>query len=225
MNNNIITILKELNKIIEKTEYKKGFKEKYLKKINDLINIYSSLEINEIYNNTYEDLLKEGLLLKRNENYLIRKKMENFLSLAYRDYYEFKGEIKKINYSLAGSYVVTCALFLIVSSQMFPKLIVFLFLPAMYIGMRGLRNRNYTSFIIGTSVMEMSFLTSIIAIITILSAFKKYDAFIESLSKSYRNSTQFAEYVIIGLIVLSIIMLISSLYNIVLGYKYKKIYS
>lgn len=225
MHNSIPKLLKNLKGKVDNGSYKKGYREKYLKKLDELSSLYSNIEVPESSMVTFENLLETGYSLLEDDTYLIPKKIEGFLALAYRDYYEFKGTIKSINLKLGVSYVITCALFLLLSSQMFPRIVPLLFIVPMFIGIRGISQRSFTGFTVGTSVIEMALLSSVIALITVFSALRKYDEFIKSLTIEYNKSPEFAQNALIFIVIVSILMLVVSIYNIVLGNKYKKMYS
>jgi hypothetical protein len=229
MGKNLVTLLKDLKNKLEKIPVKDGKKIRYVKELNELIELYSKLEITTEYSEKYNNIIKQATVLNEGENYRNIKKIEKLLGVSYYVYYEIKGEVYVIMKKLSYSFIITCILFLFVAFPVLPPLITVLFIAPMYMGVRGLSKRLATGLTLGMSVIEFSSLVSIMTMVLLIQALPRYNNFINELITKYSNknitiSTTSMNIIVIIYCICTISLAVTSIYNIYHYYKYKKIF-
>lgn len=229
MEKNLVTLLKDLKKNLENIPAKNGKKIRYIKELNQLIEMYSGLKIEKQHAEKYGDLVKRGIELNEGDNYRNIKKIEKLLPLSFCLYYEIKGQTSSIMKKLSYSFFLTCILFVLVSFPTLPPLVTILFVAPMYIGIRGLSKGMARGLAIGMSVIEFSALVGVMTFSLIMQALPKYGKFVNGLVTRYSNERVHISTTSMGMIVavyglLALALIGSSAYNIYYYYKYKRIF-
>lgn len=229
MEKNLVSLLKGLNKKLENVSNKSGKKLRYVKELNELIDIYSSLKIPTEYANEYEELIKKGTELNEGENYRNIKKIEKFLPMCFYLYYEIRGEAKQITRQMGYLFFIVTILFLIVSFPLYPFYMTILFVIPIFIGLRGLSKGQGRGLIIGITTIEFFTLTGMLALYVIVSAIPHFTKFLDALAKQYsRNgmliTTASMNIFVIIYTLLVIALIIVSIFTVRYSSKYKKMF-
>ncbi|MGE5678553.1 MAG: hypothetical protein ACM3ZR_10915 [Pseudomonadota bacterium] len=224
MEKDLVTVLEELNKKISKA-YSGKKKDKFEKQINGLISIYKDFEIPEERAEIYESLKNKGRELMKESNIKQDKKVSYYLRYCGAAIYDFKENLQPLN-TIMKSFLLTCAIFFVLSPQYFGFLMPLIFAVPVFLGLRGIRKRVLNGLIIGVAVVPMAILVAMVWIrnATLTLSQGTFDSFIGELAKSYSFSFEFSKNLAIACIMLSIVMLISSIVLLYNAYKHRKMF-
>jgi hypothetical protein len=224
MENALVVVLEDLSKKIKKN-YMGKTKDKFESMITGLINEYKSLEIPEALNDTYESLKNKGTELMRESNIKQEKKVDYYLRYCGAAIYDFKGNLQPLN-TILKSFLLTSALFFVLAPQYFSFVLPIIFLVPIYLGLRGMRKRVLNGLIMGTAVVPMAILVSVVwirnAMITLSQG--TFSEFVAQLAQSYGFSLEFTQSLAIACIMLSIVLLASSITLFYNAIKYRKMF-
>jgi hypothetical protein len=223
MDKSITFILSDIQKKVEKLNLKEAKKNQYLSQIKDLIENYRNLSISDNHKEVYDSLIKKGKELAKEIKVSDAKKLETYLRYCNAALYDLKGELKPLA-RLVRFYIMTCILFLALSPQYFSFILPLLFVVPIYLGLKGMKTRSLSGFMMGMSVMPMALLTSVVWLRSGYLASKDFDAYVASIAQQINRPESFARNITIIFTVLSVVLLISSVYTIVAGIKYRKMF-
>jgi hypothetical protein len=230
MEKGLVGILKNLQKNLEKIQGKNGKKLRYLKEIGELVVMYSNLVVTEEFSEKYKELIKRGSELNEGENFRNIKKMDKFLPDCFYLYYSIKGELDIIMKKLMYSFFVTAILFMITAFPLYPTLLTLIFVPTMYIGVKGLTKRSARGLTVGRALIEFSTLTGFIAIAFVVIAIPKFNTFLDGLVKHYKSiginlSTSAMTMCVAFYVLIAIGLAAVSLYNSYYYRRFKKLFN
>lgn len=224
MEKDLVAVLEELSKKINKT-YGGKQKEKFQKEINGLINEYNTLEIPEALEETYESLKNKGKELMKESNIKQEKKVDYYLRYCGAAVYDFKGNLQPLN-TILKSFLLTSTLFFVLAPQYFSFILPLIFVLPIFMGLRGMKKRVLNGLLVGTAVVPMAILVSMVwirnAILTITSG--TFGDFVAQLAKSYGFSMQFTQNLAVACIAMSVVMLVSSIVLLYSAIKYRKMF-
>lgn len=224
MENNLVATLEEINKRINKV-YTGKKKEKFEKEINDIINIYRTLEIPEALDETYQSLKNKGKELLKESNIKQEKKVDYYLRYCGAATYDFKGNLKPLS-TIMKSFVLTCVLFFVLAPQYFSFILPMIFVLPIFLGLKGMRKRVLNGLMMGAAVVPMGILVSIVwirnAALTISTG--TFNVFIDQLAKSYGFSPEFTQNLAIACILMSVTLLLSSITMLYNTIKHRKMF-
>lgn len=223
MDSSLVVLLGDIKRRLEKSSIDNNKREKYIKEINNLIEKYREIGVPNNHKETYESLLKKGKELIKDSNINEKGKVEYYLRYCNAALYDFNENLKPLN-RIVLSYMLTCILFFALSPQYFSYILPLIMIIPIYLGLKGVRNRSYNGLLYALSCIPMALLTSVAWLWNAFLASKNFNVFIESLSKQFNKTPETATNLIITFVVLSFILLISSIYTLIMGIKYRKMF-
>ncbi|QCX33717.1 hypothetical protein FDN13_08390 [Caloramator sp. E03] len=223
MDSSLVVLLEDIKRKIDKSAINENKKEKYKKELENLIFKYRQLGVPNNHKETYESLLKKGRELMKDANINDKGKIEYYLRYCNAALYDFNENLKPLN-RIVLSYMLTCILFFALSPQYFSYILPLIMIIPIYLGLKGVRNRSFNGLLYALSCIPMALLTSVAWLWNAFLASKNFGAYIEALSKQFNKSPETARNLIIIFVAMSFILLASSLYTLIMGIKYRKMF-
>ncbi|KRQ86745.1 hypothetical protein ABG79_01497 [Caloramator mitchellensis] len=220
MDKSFFILMDDVKRRVEKSNLKN--KDGYIDEIERIKVIYKDIEVKENRRATYDSVIKIGKELL-NEEKDFKKKLEVFLRYCNAAVYDFTDGLKPLKYFML-MYTISCMLFMILAPQYLSALLPLLMILPIFLGLRGMRKRSLNGLILGLSVMPMSLLTSTIVLKNAYLVRNNPTEFFMSLAQQYNRSIEFVRTIFIGSTVLGFIMLVTTIYTIYMGYKYRKMF-
>lgn len=215
----VANILKTIREKLNKLQISQNKREKMKKTINELIEKYSSIEI-ENSNAVYQGLIKKGKDISKSTNVI---EIENYIKYCQAALYDLTGNIKPLN-TIFRAYLITSVLFMLLAPQYLGPILPLIFVVPIYFGVKGLKQRSLTGLTLMLSVLPMGLLTSIVWLKNASLAMKQGNAFFEQLSSYYKMSVIASRNLFMFFVVLSVLLFIASIYTFTLGIKHRKMF-
>lgn len=223
MDSSLVVVLEDIRRKLEKSSIEKSKKEKFKTDLNNLIENYRNIGTPDNHKDTYDSLVRKGRELGKEANINDKKKVEYYLRYCNAALFDFNENLKPLNRLILG-FMLTCILFFALSPQYFSFVLPLIMIIPVYMGLRGMRNRTYNGFLYAMSCIPMALLTSAAWIRNAFMGPKNFQVFVEALAKQYGRTPESARGLLIFFIILGFVLLISSIYTIVMGYKYRKMF-
>lgn len=223
MDSSLVVLLEDVKRKIDKSSINENKKEKYKSELEFLILKYRQLGVPDNHRETYESLLKKGRELMKDANINNKDKVEYYLRYCNAALYDFNENLKPLN-RIVLSYMLTCILFFALSPQYFSYILPLIMIIPIYLGLKGVRNRSFNGLLYALLCIPMALLTSVAWLWNAFLASKNFGAYIEALSKQFNKTPETARNLIIIFVAMSFILLISSLYTLIMGIKYRKMF-
>lgn len=224
MDRSIINILDEIEKRLGKVNINDKKKKKYMDEVRYLSEEYSKLNnIPDPVKAVYDSLIKKGRELTKDVNTKDIKKVDYYLRYCHAALYDLKGNLKPLTL-IIRSYLLTCLLFISLSPQYFSFILPIVLLIPIFLGLRGMKRRSMNGLLYAGSAMPMSFLTSITILRNIQLASKDFNGYINSLAQNANRSPESVRNLTILFTVLSVVLLISTIYTTYMGIKHRKMF-
>lgn len=222
MEKDLLLVLDDIKKKINKF-YDGKKKEKFNIQIDELKQIYSSLEIEERHMDTYESLVNKGKELVRENNIKNEKKVIYYLRYCGAAEYDFKNNIQPLNL-IMKSFLLTCTLFFVLGPQFLGFIMPLIFVVPIFLGLRGMRGRVLNGLMMGISVVPMGVLTATIWLKNAFNARANFGGFISGIAQQYNLPMEFTQNLAIACIIMSIVLLGSSITLLYSAIKYRKMF-
>ncbi|KPU45959.1 hypothetical protein OXPF_04390 [Oxobacter pfennigii] len=224
MNKSLILILDDILGKLEKTENSKMPKATLKDEIAFLKNEYSNTDISEHHKEIYDSMVKKGKELIRGGSLKDAKKLRYYLNYLHAALYDLRGNLKPLNWLVRG-YLLSCALFVALSPQYLGPAVPLILLVPIYMGLKGIKRRSKTGLMYGLSAMPMALLTSVMVLkFEVMDHHRDLGGHILSRAQDIGRSFEFTQNLMIAVILLSIIMLISSIFTITIGTKHRRMF-
>ena len=224
MEKELIPVLQDINKKLKKF-YSDKKRTKYEELIKEIIEAYTALDIPEERIDIYDSLVSRGKELIKDVNMKDNKKVEFYLGYCRAAIFDFNDNVKPLA-TILKLFLLTAALFFVLSPQNFSFVLPIVFFLPVFMGFRGIRNRQFNGLFIGLSIVPMAILVSIVwirnAILTISTG--TFGDFINGLAQSYNVSFEFSRNLAIVFIFMSVVMMVSSISFLIYGIKYRKMF-
>lgn len=215
----IVSILKSIKEKLNKLQISQNKREKLQKTINELIEKYNSIEIDN-GNAVYQGLIKKGKDISKSTNIM---EIENYIKYCQAAVYDLTGNIKPLN-TIFRAYLITSVLFMLLAPQYLGPILPLIFVVPIYFGVKGLKQRSATGLTLMLSVLPMGLLTSVVWLKNASLAINQGNTFFEQLSSYYKMSMVASRNLFIFFVVLSVLLLVSSVYTFMLGLKHRKMF-
>lgn len=219
----MVSVLNDILKKIDKSPERKYKNEKYQKELKYLKERYEKIEVSEGAVEVYESLVKKGKELLYEANIKDPEKVGHYLRYCRAALYDMEGNIKPLNY-IIRSYLISCIMFLILSPIYLDYKVALLLLIPIYMGLKGMKKRSNIGFLYGMSAMPMALLTAVIALKSEYFGLKNFNVHISQIAEQINKTPAFARNLVISAIVFSIIMLSSTVFTIIVGFKHRKMF-
>lgn len=223
MDTSVVITLEDLRRKLERSNLDEKKKNKFIRDINCLVEEYRKITVSDNHKATYDSLVKKGRELAKDTNIKDAGKVQYYLRYCNAALYDFNENVKPLN-KITLAYIFTCMLFFVLSPQYFSFILPLILIIPIYMGLKGLKKRTYNGLMFAMSVIPMGILTAVAWLKNAFLASKNFDAFVLSLAKQYNQQPGSARNLVMFFIVLSGILLISSVYSAVMGYKYRKMF-
>ncbi|EYE88508.1 hypothetical protein Q428_07470 [Fervidicella metallireducens AeB] len=221
MDKNFQFVLDSIERKIKNSQINGNKKDKYLKEIKSIKENYRDLNISDDKIELLNSIVKKGKEVQKSIDDKEYEKIEYYFRFCNAALYDFRGEIKYLN-RYAKSFILTCILFLALSPMYFSWVLPILFIVPIYMGLKGLRNRNYNGFIMTMAVIPMGFVTSIMWIKNGILASKDFEGYIKAISNGINY--EFTKNITIAFIILGVILFFSTTYSVIIGIKHRKMF-
>lgn len=222
MANGLELIFDSIVRKIEKSEIKPVKKEKYFKEINLLKESYRDMVISEENKPIYDGLNKKGRELASKSQLTDTSKIDLFLKYCSAAIYDFKGNLKPLE-RFVRVYLITCILYLALSPMYF-QILPLLFIIPIFLGIKGVKKRTLNGLILSMTVIPMALLTSIVWIMNAFLTAKDYSTYINSVAQTLNQSYEFARNLTVVFTGLSVVLLVTAIYTLIIGIKYRKMF-
>lgn len=222
MSKNLGLILDDITKKIDKSNIKSGKKEKYFKEIVLLKESYRDIDISEENRQIYDGLFRKGRELTKQNQLNNTKQIDLFLKYCSAALFDLKGNMKPL-VRYIRVYLITCILFLAISPMYF-QILPLLFIIPIFLGVKGVKKRTLNGLILSMTVIPMALLTSIVWIMNAILASRDFTAYINAAAKSINQSIEFARNLTIIFTSLSVVLLATTIYTLIIGIKYRKMF-
>lgn len=222
MDKDLLLVLEDINKKINKI-YSGRKRDSYNKQIAELLKSYESIEIQEKHEPTYKSLVSKGKELLRDANIKDEKKLSYYLRYCNAAEYDFKDNIKPLNLILK-SFLLTSALFFVLSPQYFGFVLAFIFIIPIFLGLRGMRKRVMNGLMMGVAVVPMGLLVSIIWLRNAFLTMGNFNQYIAELSQQYGFTFEFTKNLQMASTMMSVVLLGSSITLLYAAIKYRKMF-
>lgn len=216
-------VLSDIKKKIDKMDIEERKKSAYKDKIEGLIGAYSAIRVSEGKREVYESLLKKGRELSRENNRKDVKKLEYYLRYCEAALYDFKGNVRLLG-KIVGLFILSSALFLVLSPQYFGPILPLLFFLPIFLGIKGLKKRSLNGFNLSMSVLPMAILTAVVWLKTAFLASSDFTRFVSASAQKYNMDISFARNLMIVFIVMSFVLLLLSVYTMVIMIRNRKMF-
>ncbi|WHH57896.1 hypothetical protein [Petroclostridium sp. X23] len=226
----LMDILSQLQNQIKSHPFLSESKRKfYTNKIVSLVQTYASVEIAEIHQDLYESLINGGnnliKALKKEKNIKeLNQKTNYYLRYVHASIYDFNGDIQGINY-YTRAFMITAALFMGLTPQFYGFVLPIIFILPIFAGLRGVKKRNYTGFLMTLSVVPMGIMSGITWIRYFLQvALPDFENTVASSAKAWNVSPTVGMYLIIIPSILSVVLILSSCTTLYFAYRYRNMF-
>jgi hypothetical protein len=225
MDRSISVTLDDIGRKLDRASISDAKKSRYASEIGYLKNKYESLDIHEGQREAavYESLVKKGRELMKESNIRDLKKVDFYLRYCRAALYDLSGDLKPLNW-IVRLFIATCILFLALSPQYFPFIMPLMFIIPIFLGLKGMKKRNTTGLYYGLSVMPMALLTSVISLNSFFLNLKDFNGYLAEQSQRYNMSLSGTKSLTILFTVLSVVMLLTAIYTIILAVKHRKMF-
>lgn len=225
MDKTLVVIFGDLEKKIEKLDIKENKKAGFQRDIKYLIENYRNLEISDNHKAVYDSLVNRGreLLKIFNNSKESVGKLDTFLRYGIAALYDIKGETQPLT-KLVRTYLISCALFMALAPQYFSYILPLVLFVPMFMGLKGMKNRTINGLKIGMASMPMAVLTASIWVRNGILNMGNFEAHVLEMAKQMNSSIGFARNLTITFTIFGVILLVSSIYTIYSGWKYRKMF-
>ena len=222
MKEDLLLVLEDIKKKITKF-YDGKKKDKYCNQIDTLKQEYTTFEIPERHQETFDSLVKKGKELLKDTNIKDEKKIAFYLRYCGAAEYDFKDDLKPLN-TILKSFLLSCTLFMVLAPQYFSFILPLIFVIPIFMGLRGMKKRVLNGLMIGISIVPMGLLVSIIWLRNAILTIGHFDVFVNDLAQQFNFSIQFTQNLAIACIALSVVLFVSSITLFVSAIKYRRMF-
>ncbi|EOD00569.1 hypothetical protein [Caldisalinibacter kiritimatiensis] len=225
----LISILEEITSKVQKTKLlTQKKKDSYFKELQSLKEEYKTIEITEELNKVYKSLVKKGKELQKEFKAKANPKELNGKIAYYIKYLkaakgDFTGITNYIN-KYFRIYLFTSILFLALSPQYFGFILPAIFFVPIFLGIRGLKNRSQTGFLLSLAVIPVALMTSFVWIRYGIYAISNYQKAVADTISSSGVSPILAKMLVIVPPILSVILTVLAIVQAYRAYKTKDLF-
>jgi hypothetical protein len=224
--NKLMDVLSQLEEKINNHWMVSGSKKnRYLVKIGRVKQTYTHLEVPEPFEDLYSSLVKRGndLLkeLKRSKNAKeLNQKVSYYLRYVQASTYDLMGNIKGINY-YTRSFIVATVLFMALTPQFYGFILPVFFILPIFAGLKGIRKRNHSGFLMTLAVIPMALMTGITWIRYIFAVvLPDFSGAVSATAQMWNVPASTAQLLIIVPGILSVVLIAASAAASYFAYKY-----
>ncbi len=222
MEKGLTVVLEDIKKKVDKI-YAGKAKDKYDRRIEELLSEYAALEIPEKHIDIYNSLINRGKELQKESNIKNTKKLDFFLRYCGAAQYDFRDNMAPLNL-IMKSFLLTCVLFFVLAPQYFSFILPLIFVIPIFMGLRGIKKRMMNGLMMGVSVVPMGLLVSIIWLRNAYLTLGNFDVFVSGLAQQYHFSLEFTRNLAVACIMMSAVMFGSSIVLLVSAIKHRKMF-
>lgn len=218
----LLLVLEDIRKKINKF-YDGKKRDKFNSQIDKLKQDYSSIEVQERHEETYQSLVNKGKDLLKENNIKDEKKITYYLRYCSAAEYDFNNNIKPLNL-IMKSFLLTSALFFVLGPQYLGIVLPLIFVIPIFSGLRGMRKRVLNGLMMGVSIVPMGILVAIIWIRNVLLTMGNFAQFVAGIAQQYKLSIEFTQNLVIACVLMSVVLLVSSITLLVSAIKYRDMF-
>lgn len=222
MEKGLLLVLDDVKKKINKF-YDGRKRDKYNNQIDQLKQDYSSIEIEERHEETYNSLINKGKELLKENNIKDEKKVTYYLRYCGAAEYDFRNNMKPLNL-IMKSFLLTCALFMVLGPQYLGVVLPLVFIVPIFMGLKGMRQRVLNGLMMGVSVVPMGVLVSVIWIRNVMLAASNFGGFVAGIAQQYHLPIDLTQNLVIACVIMSIVLLCSSITLLYAAIKHRKMF-
>ncbi len=222
MEKDLLLVFDDIKKKINKF-YDGNKRDKLNKQIDELKQIYSSIEITERHMETYDSLVNRGKELLKENNIKNEKMVNYYLRYCGAAEFDFKNNIQPLNL-IMKSFLLTCALFFVLGPQYLGFMLPLIFVVPIFMGVRGMRKRVLNGLMMGVSVVPMGILVATIWLKNVYLAMGDFGAFVGGIAQQYNLSMEFTQNLTIACVIMSVVLLGSSITLLVSAIRYRRMF-
>lgn len=221
----ILTIMGEIQqKLRSDRSGKEGVRRKLIEEIEGLKGQYVNLQIDKP--GIAESLVKKGQKvmkrLKTREKGALEE-LRGYLRYLQAAVFDLQGDIRGLNH-LIRSFLVTGMLFMALSPQFFGFLLPLVFLIPVFLGLRGMKQRNRTGLLLSLSVVPVAFLTGLLWSQYGLYAMRHFNQVVGQTAADLNQSVGMAKMLVIIPSILGLVLMAASVFLGYFGYRYRKLF-
>jgi len=226
----MLSILGQLREQIENNKLLSEKKKKAFDgKLEAIMAEYQSLEDVNGSEELLRSLIKNGtdlqnILRKSKDRNEVKEKVQRYIRYAQAAVYDLKGDISGIN-RYTRTFILMTALFMVLTPQFYGFILPLVFVIPVFSGLKGIKKRSRTAFLLTLAVVPMSLMTGITWIQYL---FKKlmvdYTASIQAIASSYKLSQTAAGWITSVSCTFGVVLVGLSIITAYEGYKYKDMF-
>lgn len=221
----VLGTMEEIQQKLRSTKVgSEGFRSKLVQEIGALKTEYSHLEIQD--EKLGEALVKKGQKtlkqMKTNDKNALQE-VQGYLRYLHAAVFDIRGNLQGLNY-LIRTFLLTAMLFMALSPQFFGFLLPLVFLIPVFLGLRGLKQRNRTGLLLSLSVAPVAFLTGLLWSRYGLYALSHFNQVVGQTAADLNQSAGVAKMFVIIPSVLGLVLLVAAVFLSYFGYRYRKLF-
>lgn len=226
----ILGILSQLREQIKNSKLLSEKKKKEFDgKLEAIMAEYQSLEDVNGSEELLSSLIKNGtdlqnILRKSKDRNEVKEKVQRYIRYAQAAVYDLKGDISGIN-RYTRTFILMTALFMVLTPQFYGFILPLVFVIPIFSGLKGIKKRNRTAFLLTLAVVPMSLMTGITWIQYLLKKLMvDYTASIQAIASSYKLSQTAAGWITSVACAFGVVLVGLSIITAYQGYKYKDMF-
>lgn len=203
---------------------REGVRNKLAREISQVRTEYADLEIQNP--KLTDALVKKGqkiLKLLKAEDQMALREAEGYVRYLHAALFDIKGNLRGLN-ALIRTYLVSAMLFMALSPQFFGFLLPLVFLIPIYLGLRGLKQRNRTGLLLSLSVAPVAFLTGLLWTRYGLYALQHFHQVVAQTAAELHQSVGTATMLVVVPSILGAILMLTAVLLSYFGYRYRRLF-
>lgn len=198
--------------------------DRYIKQVDQILKVYSGIDVQERHQETYDSLCKRGVELLKPGNLKDEDKLKYFLRYCGAATYDFKDHIEPLNW-IIRSFMVTVMFFYIIAPQYFSYVLPLVMVVPVFVGIRGMKKRSLNGLITGGAMSPLALMVGTLHFKNILLALDQgYMEYIAQQAESFGLSIAFTEGLMTTMNVGAAIMMASAAFLGYMGIRHHKMF-
>lgn len=226
----ILSVLSQLREQIKNNKLLSEKKKKAFDgKLEAIMDEYQSLEDINGSEELLSSLIKNGtdlqnIIRKSKDRNEVKEKVQRYIRYVQAAVYDLKGDISGIN-RYTRTFILMTALFMVLTPQFYGFILPLVFAIPIFSGLKGIKKRNRTAFLLTLSVVPMSLMTGITWIQYLLKKLMvNYTASIQAIASDYKLSQTAAGWITSGACAFGVVLVGLSIITAYQGYKYRDMF-
>lgn len=196
----------------------------YTKQVEGIIQSYSTIQVQERHEATYESLCKRGVELLKPGNLKDEAKLRYFLRYCGAAIYDFKDNIEPLNW-IIRAFMVTVMFFYIIAPQYFGYVLPLIMVVPVFVGIRGMKKRSLNGLFTGGAMSPLALMVGTLHFKNIMIAMETgYGDYIAKQAEYYGLSIPFTEGLMTTLNAGCAIMMAAAAFLGYMGIRHRKMF-